>query len=57
VVVVTHELQSIFKIAGRCVVLDKKTRSIIARGDPRALRDDSADPGVRHFFNRTTEDG
>jgi phospholipid/cholesterol/gamma-HCH transport system ATP-binding protein len=56
VVVVTHELESIFKIAGRCIFLDKKTRSILARGDPRALRDGSADPAVRHFFNRTTED-
>ncbi len=41
VVLVTHELESIFKIAGRCVLLDKETRSILARGDPRALRDES----------------
>jgi phospholipid/cholesterol/gamma-HCH transport system ATP-binding protein len=57
VVLVTHELESIFKIAGRCIFLDKKTRSILARGDPRALRDGSAAPDVRRFFNRTTEDG
>jgi phospholipid/cholesterol/gamma-HCH transport system ATP-binding protein len=57
VVIVTHELQSIFKIAGRCVMLDKETRSILARGDPRELRDRSVDPKVRNFFNRTTEDG
>lgn len=57
VVIVTHELASIFKIAKRCVVLDKKTRSIIARGDPRELRDGCADPDVHRFFNRTTEDG
>jgi phospholipid/cholesterol/gamma-HCH transport system ATP-binding protein len=56
VVLVTHELQSIFKIAGRCIMLDKKTKSIIARGDPRELRDKSPDPVVHHFFNRTTED-
>lgn len=56
VVLVTHELQSIFKIARRCILLDKKTRSIIARGDPRELRDRSDDPQVHHFFNRTTED-
>lgn len=56
VVIVTHELESIFKIARRCIMLDKKTRSIIARGDPRRLRDESADPDVHHFFNRTTED-
>jgi phospholipid/cholesterol/gamma-HCH transport system ATP-binding protein len=57
VVLVTHELQSIFKIAGRCIMLDKTTKSIIARGDPRELRDKSDNPGVHHFFNRTTEDG
>ncbi len=52
-VVVTHDLESIFKIARDCIMLDQVTRSIIARGDPRALRDGSVDPRVRSFFNRT----
>jgi phospholipid/cholesterol/gamma-HCH transport system ATP-binding protein len=52
VVLVTHELESIFKIAKRCIFLDKDSRSIIARGDPRELRDTSEDPRVRDFFNR-----
>lgn len=52
VILVTHELESVFKIASRCVFLDKDTRSIIARGDPRELRDQSQDPRVRAFFNR-----
>jgi phospholipid/cholesterol/gamma-HCH transport system ATP-binding protein len=56
VVIVTHELESIFKIAGSCIMLDKKTKSILARGDPRELRDHNDDPAVRHFFNRTTKD-
>jgi phospholipid/cholesterol/gamma-HCH transport system ATP-binding protein len=56
VVIVTHELQSIFKIAKSCIMLDKKTRSIIARGDPRELRDHSDNPAVRQFFNRTAEE-
>lgn len=56
VVIVTHELQSVFKIAKRCILLDKKTKSILARGDPRDLRDHSAVPDVHHFFNRTTKD-
>jgi phospholipid/cholesterol/gamma-HCH transport system ATP-binding protein len=51
-VVVTHELQSIFTIADRAVMLDPVSRSIIAEGKPSALRDDSADPRVRQFFNR-----
>jgi len=52
-VVVTHDLGSIFRIGQGCVMLDRESRSIIARGDPRALRDTSTDPRVRAFFNRT----
>ena len=51
-VVVTHELQSIFTIADRAIMLDPHSRSIIAEGKPAALRDGSADPRVRQFFNR-----
>jgi len=52
IVVVTHELPSIFKIARSCIMLDKGTRRIIARGDPRELRDTATDPRVRNFFRR-----
>jgi phospholipid/cholesterol/gamma-HCH transport system ATP-binding protein len=51
-VIVTHDLESIFKIAKRCIMLDRESMSIIASGDPRALRDESADPRVHNFFNR-----
>ena len=51
-VVVTHELSSIFTIADRAVMLDPRTRSIIATGTPAELRDHSSDPRVRQFFNR-----
>lgn len=51
-VVVTHELESIFRIGTRCIMLDKRTRGILARGEPRRLRDSSSDPYVRAFFNR-----
>lgn len=51
-VIVTHELESIFKIASSCIMLDKASKSIIARGDPRTLRDQSTDPRVHSFFNR-----
>ncbi len=51
-VIVTHELQSIFKIAKNCIMLDKQAKGIIARGDPRDLRDHSTDPRVVNFFNR-----
>jgi phospholipid/cholesterol/gamma-HCH transport system ATP-binding protein len=55
VVLVTHELASIFEIAGRCVMLDRESRSIIAEGAPRALQEQSSDPRVRAFFNRSAE--
>ncbi|HSD59673.1 MAG TPA: ATP-binding cassette domain-containing protein [Burkholderiales bacterium] len=51
-VVVTHELQSIFNIADRAVMLDPVSRRIIAEGRPADLRDRSTDPRVRQFFNR-----
>jgi phospholipid/cholesterol/gamma-HCH transport system ATP-binding protein len=54
VVMVTHELESIFKVGKSCIMLDRETRSIIARGDPKQLRAESDDPRVRQFFNRET---
>jgi len=51
-VVVTHELESIFNIAHRVVMLDKSARGIIAEGDPRELKENSTDPRVVNFFNR-----
>ncbi len=54
VVVVTHELPSIFLIATTCIVLDKVARGIVARGDPRRLRDESTIPFVHNFFTRSS---
>ena len=54
-VIVTHELPSIFAIADRVIMLDKRKKGIIAEGDPRELRDDSTDPWVRQFFHREPE--
>jgi len=51
-VIVTHELASIYAIADRVIMLDKRTRGIAAEGDPRKLRDDSDNPWVRQFFRR-----
>nr|WP_018291189.1 ATP-binding cassette domain-containing protein [Verrucomicrobium sp. 3C] len=51
-VMVTHELESIFGIADRVILLDGRTKRIIAEGDPRTLRDTSTNPLVQHFFRR-----
>lgn len=50
VVLVTHELESLFRIADRCLLLDRPSKSVVAIGDPRALRN-HPDPRVHHFFN------
>lgn len=54
-VVVTHELQSTYAIADRCILLDERTRTIIAEGKPAELRDRSENPTVRRFFRREAE--
>ncbi len=51
-VVVTHELSSIYSIAHRVIMLDKETKGIIAEGSPIYLRDESDNQFVRNFFNR-----
>ena len=51
VVIVTHELESIFHIANNVILLSAEARTAIAAGDPRALRDDP-DPRVSAFFSR-----
>lgn len=54
VVIVTHELPSIFLVADRCIVLDKAAKGIVAHGDPRKLRAESQIPFVHSFFTRST---
>jgi len=51
-IIVTHELASIYKIADRVVMLDSRTRTVIAEGKPAELREHAVDPWVRRFFNR-----
>jgi phospholipid/cholesterol/gamma-HCH transport system ATP-binding protein len=51
-VIVTHELPSIYAIADRVIMLDKRVKKIIATGKPDVLRDTSTDEWVRQFFRR-----
>lgn len=53
VVIVTHELPSIFLVAAHCIVLDKAAKGVVAAGDPRKLRDESKIPFVHNFFTRS----
>jgi phospholipid/cholesterol/gamma-HCH transport system ATP-binding protein len=52
VVVVTHELASIFTIGNNSVFLDADSKTMIASGDPKQLRETSPDPKVRTFLAR-----
>ncbi len=52
VVVVTHELASIFAIGDNAVFLDPETKTMLAVGNPKRLRDESEDPKVRTFLTR-----
>jgi len=52
VVVVTHELASIFTIGNNSVFLDVDSKTMIATGDPKFLRDHSENPKVREFLSR-----
>ena len=54
-VIVTHELPSIYAVADRVIMLDKRKKGITAEGRPQDLRDQSQDPYVRRFFRREAE--
>ena len=51
-IIVTHELPSIYTVADKVIMLDKRVKKIVAEGKPQDLRDHSDNPWVRQFFNR-----
>jgi phospholipid/cholesterol/gamma-HCH transport system ATP-binding protein len=55
IVVVTHELASIFSIGTNSVFLDAGTKTMIAQGNPCRLRDETEDPRVKLFLTRGKE--
>ena len=57
VVIVTHELASIFAIGNNCVFLDAESRAQIASGDPKDLLAHSDDPACTKFLTRGKESG
>jgi phospholipid/cholesterol/gamma-HCH transport system ATP-binding protein len=50
IVIVSHELSSIFRLADRLIMLDGGAQGIIAEGSPRDLASGSPDPRVREFL-------
>ena len=55
VVVVTHELESIFTIGDNAVFLDVETRTMSALGNPRDLRDHPPSDNVYRFLTRSSD--
>jgi len=52
VVIVTHELPSMFAIGNNSVFLDPDSKTMIATGDPNLLLRDSKDPRIQRFLTR-----
>ena len=52
IVIVSHELESIFAVADKAFFLDVKTRTLIAEGPPQRLRDHAEASEVRRFLRR-----
>ena len=57
IVVVSHDLDSIFKIADRAVFLDIEHKTMTALGNPGDLRDDPPTDEVHRFLTRSAEIG
>jgi phospholipid/cholesterol/gamma-HCH transport system ATP-binding protein len=57
IVVVTHELASIFTIGSNSVFLDAGKKTCIAGGNPKTLLAETKDPRIRRFLTRGEENG
>ena len=51
VVLITHELRSVYSVADSVILLDPSEKTIIARGRPQELEQDVSDKRVRDFFH------
>lgn len=52
IVIVTHELDSVFAVTDQVIMLDRATRTMAAEGKPKNLREHSENPWVREFLTR-----
>ncbi|MFO8141028.1 MAG: hypothetical protein R6T87_03895 [Marinobacter sp.] len=56
IIIVTHDLESIFAVGQRAIMLDKGSKNIVAQGTPADMRDNNPNPTVRRFFSRKPAD-
>jgi phospholipid/cholesterol/gamma-HCH transport system ATP-binding protein len=52
-IIVTHELDSIFTVADRVIILDKESKGIIAEGNPYDLKENCENQWVKEFLTRS----
>lgn len=57
IVVVTHELASIFSVGSNAILLDSESKTMIASGDPKDLLANSRDSRVIQFLTRGKKQG
>jgi len=55
IIVVTHELASIFAVGNNSIFLDADAKTIIASGNPKQLLAETRDPRVKRFLTRGEE--
>ena len=55
IIVVSHDLESIFTIGDNSIYLDPQSKRMRAQGNPRELRDHSEDASVRNFLTSGLE--
>jgi ABC-type polar amino acid transport system ATPase subunit len=51
-VIVSHQVDLVLRVAHRILMLDGGARGIVAAGSPEELRDTAIDPRVRNFIFR-----
>ena len=57
IIVVTHELASIFAVGNNSIFLDQESKTMIASGDPKDLLNNSKDQRVIQFLTRGKKQG
>lgn len=57
IVVVTHELASIFSVGSNAMFIDKESKTMVAIGNPKDLLANSRDPRVIQFLTRGERQG
>lgn len=53
VVIVTHELESIFGIGDNAIFLDAEQKTVVARGNPHIILKETENPKIRQFLTRS----